>query len=94
MPVRWSRIFAGGTADIDQGAAERFRAHEDEPDRVEHLLRGRAIGRLFQIHHYVGAVKRNHRGPGPGADQREQMDRDMAEVNVQQLRLLFVENAA
>ena len=86
--------FFAGTTEIDEGGGERFRAHEDEPHGGEHLLGGGAIGGFVQIDEDIGAVKGNHAGPFPCANERQEMDGDVAEVDVEEARVGGVEDAA
>ena len=72
-------------------AGERLRADEHEPRRSQHLVSGGAIMRLVQLDQHVRAMKRNHRRSAPVQHERQKMDRDVPEINVQQLRLVFVE---
>ena len=74
-----------------EGAGERLRADENEPRRTQHLVSGRAVMRLVQLDHHVCAMKGNHRRSAPVQDERQKMDRDMPEIHVQQLRLVFVQ---
>ena len=73
------------------GASERLRADEDETRRRQHLARGGAIMRLVEVDQHVGAMERNNRRLSPVPDERQEMDRDVPEINVQQLRLVLVE---
>src|ERR1700746_381481 len=63
---------------------QRFRPNEDEFYRVKHLPCGTSIRRFVHIHHYIGAVKGNDRWFVPCANQRQEVHRDVAEVNVQE----------
>ncbi len=85
--------FFAGTTEIDEGGGERFRAHEDESHGGEHLLGGGAIGGFVQIDEDIGPVKGNHAGPFPCANERQEMDGDVAEVNVEEARVGGVEDA-
>src|SRR6266566_3709002 len=72
-------------AEIDDCAPQRFGTNKDQLDCIEHLPRGFTISRLVHIDGHIGAVKRNNRRFLPRANQRQEMDGDLAKVNVQQL---------
>src|SRR6266576_4793786 len=72
-------------AQIDDCAPQRFGTNQDQLYRTEHLPRGFAISRLVHIDDHIGAVKRNNRRFLPRANQRQEMNGDLAKVNVQQL---------
>ncbi len=71
-------------AEIDQRIGERFRADEDEADRCQHFFRGGAVGGLVEIDQDIGAVEGDDAGFVPRANERQQMHRDVAEVDVEQ----------
>src|SRR6266496_2162913 len=64
-------------------APQRFGTNQDQLDCVEHLSRGFAISRLVHVHGDIGAVKRNDGRFFPCANQRQEMNSDLAKVNVQ-----------
>ncbi len=49
--------------------------------------------RLVELDHDVGAVERNNGRVSPVQDERQEMDRDVPEINVQQLRFGVVQYA-
>src|SRR5206468_4876597 len=65
-------------------APQRFGTNQYQLDCVEHLSRGLAISRLVHVHGDVGTVKRNDGRFFPCANQRQEMNSDLAKVNVQQ----------
>ena len=56
---------------------------------VEHLQSRFSMGRLIHIDHYIGAVEGNNRRMFPRANQRQEMHRDVAKVDVQEPRARF-----
>ena len=92
IPVRWTRIFSPRATEVRDGAGERFRAHENEPGGREHLLRRGAVAGLVEVHQHVGAVEGNDHRLRPAEHQWEQVDRDVAEINMQQLCVIFRED--
>src|SRR5207237_10071899 len=52
--------------------------------RFKHFFRCLAISWFFEVDHHIGAMKRNHRRPFPTPDQRQEMNRDMPEVDMEQ----------
>ncbi len=83
--MRWIRIFSHGTAETDQAVAERSGADKDEPGEVQHLHGRVAISGLVHVDHDIGAVERDHDRPGPGAQEREQMHRDVPKIDVEKV---------
>ena len=77
---------------FDHRALQRCRANENPRDEIEHLLRRFAIGRFVHVDQNVRAVKRNDARFRPAPDQRQKMNRDVTEKNVQKLRVLPVQN--
>src|ERR1043166_5584552 len=75
------------TTKIDNRTAQRFRAHQHTLDRVEHFLGCFAIGRFVHLDQNVRAMKRNDGWFWPGSNERQKMHRDVAEKNVQELRV-------
>ena len=71
-------------AQTNDCAPQRFGANQDQLYCVKHLSRGFAIGWLVHVHSHIGAVKRNDGRFFPRANQRQEMDSDLAKVNVQQ----------
>ena len=85
--MRWISIFFRVATKIGNCAPQRFGANQNQLHCFEHLLRGLSIGRLIHVHRDIGAVKGNDRRIFPRANQRQQMDGDLAEVNVQKPRV-------
>ena len=83
--------FLFGTTKRGNRASQRLRSHQDETRRGQHLARGGAIVRLVEVNQHVRAMERNHRRRSPVQDERQEMDRDVPEINVEQLRLIFLE---
>ena len=79
------------TAKLSDRASQRLRSHQDETRRGQHLARGGAIVRFVEVDQHVRAMERNHRRRSPVQDERQEMDRDVPEINVEQLRLIFLE---
>ncbi len=65
---------------------ERFRAHEYEPHKAEHPLRGDAMRRRVEIDLGIRAVKRDNYRNRANLDQRQKMDADVPEIDVEQAR--------
>src|SRR5882762_5708797 len=80
-------------AEIDDCAPQRFGTNKHQLDCTEHLPRGFAISRLVHIDGHIGTVKRNNRRFLPRANQRQEMDGDLAKVNVQQASIGLAQNA-
>src|SRR5262245_37822315 len=76
------------TTKLVNPSGERFGANEDEPDRVQHFTGGSAVMRFVEVNQHVRAMERNHRRLRPLTDQREEMDSDLAKVNVKKLGLV------
>jgi hypothetical protein len=85
--------FSFRTTQMNDCTPQRFRTNKDERDCTEHLPRGFAISRLVHIHGHIGAVKRNNRRLLPRENQRQQMNGDLAKVNVQQASIGLAQNA-
>ena len=84
--------FSFGAAETNDGVAQRARADENETNGFHHFFRRVAMRRFFHVDHDVGAVKRDDARPRPAQNQRQQMDGDMPEINVEQLRIVAIEN--
>ena len=69
---------------INQCAPQRFRANQDQLHCVEHLPCGLSIGGFVHVHRNISAVKRNDRRVFPCANQWQEVDSDLAKVNVQE----------
>src|SRR5437773_11121492 len=64
-------------------APQRFGANQNQLHCGEHLSRSLSIGGLVHLHRDIGAVKGDDRRLFPGANQRQKMDGDLTEINVQ-----------
>ena len=84
--------FLFGAAETNDSIAQRARADENETDGFHHFFRRVAMRRFLHVDHNVGAVKRNDARARPIQDERQQMDGDMPEINVEQLRIITIEN--
>jgi hypothetical protein len=69
---------------LNDRAPQRLGANQNQLYCVEHFPRGFAISRLVHINGHIGAMKRNDRRFVPRANQRQEMNSDLAKVNVQQ----------
>src|SRR5213082_146025 len=65
-------------------APQRFGTNQNQLDCVEHLSRGFAISRLASRHRDLSTVKRDDGRFFPRENQRQEMNSDLAKVNVQQ----------
>src|SRR4029077_10867824 len=80
-------------AEIDDSAPQRFRPNKNQSYCVQHLQSRFSIGPLIHVDQDIGAVEGNNRGMFPRPNQRQEMHRDVAKVNVQKTRARFTYNA-
>ena len=80
--------FLFGAAEANDGVAQRFASGRERGGRLPSFFRRVAMRRFFHVDHNIGAMKRDDARPRPAQDQRQQMDGDMPEINVEQLRLV------
>ncbi len=88
--------FLRRTAGLYQRVDQRLRTRQHQVHAPEHFQERPPVGRLIEFHQHVRAVKRHDGWPTPArfAQQRQKPDARVAEENVQQRRLVFVQTRA
>ena len=89
IPVRWISIFSGSQPRSTTARRSDSDLTRTSVDCVEHLHSCFSIGRLVHVDHDIGAVEGNNRWMFPRPNQRQEMHRDVAKVNVQKTRARF-----
>src|SRR4029453_9064811 len=69
---------------------QRLGAPQEKTPRAQHLTGGGAIMGFVEVDQHVRTMERNHCRRSPVQDERQEMDRDVPKINVEQLRLIFL----
>src|SRR5260370_12129908 len=80
--------------EFNHRATQRSRTDENSRHDVEHSFGRIAISRFIHVDQNVGTVKRNDAWFRPRPNQRQKMNGNMSEKNMQKLRVLAIHNVS
>jgi len=78
--------------ELNHGAEQRCGADKNSSHELQHFLCRLSIGGLFHVDEHIRAMERNDSWIRPGSNQRQKMDGDVSEENVEQSRVFTLED--